>query len=66
VLSDGGTDAERLHDLLVISLRPPVAGVRDGLTTWPRCDAECSLGPGCCYYDCHPSRHSAGQPIIVA
>jgi hypothetical protein len=32
-LSDGGTDAERLHDLLAISLRPPGAGVRDGLIT---------------------------------
>jgi hypothetical protein len=31
------------------------------VTTWPRCDAECSPERG--YY--HPSRHSAGQPIIA-
>jgi DDE superfamily endonuclease len=31
------------------------------VTTWPRCDAECSPQRG--YY--HPSRHSAGQPIIA-
>jgi hypothetical protein len=32
------------------------------VTTWPRCDAECSPCRG---YDYHPSRHSAGQPIIA-
>ena len=32
------------------------------VTTWPRCDAECSSERG--YYN-HPSRHSAGQPIIA-
>jgi hypothetical protein len=32
------------------------------LTTWPRCDAECSPCRGYYY---HPSRHSAGQPIIA-
>src|SRR5215218_7399771 len=31
-------------------------------TTWPRCDAECSPERGYYY---HPSRHSAGQPIIA-
>jgi hypothetical protein len=30
------------------------------VTTWPRCDAECSPSG---YYD--PSRHSAGRPIIA-
>ena len=30
--------------------------------TWPRCDAECSPERGYYY---HPSRHSAGQPIIA-
>ena len=29
---------------------------------WPRCDAEASPGRG--FYD-HPSRHSAGQPIVA-
>jgi hypothetical protein len=32
------------------------------VTTWPRCDAECSPCRGSYY---HPSRHSAGQPIIA-
>jgi hypothetical protein len=34
------------------------------VTTWPRCDAECSPERGYHYYH-HPSRHSAGQPIIA-
>jgi hypothetical protein len=29
---------------------------------WPRCDAEASPGRGFYY---HPSRHSAGQPIVA-
>jgi hypothetical protein len=29
---------------------------------WPRCDAECSPERGFYY---HPSRHSAGQPIVA-
>jgi DDE superfamily endonuclease len=33
------------------------------VTTWPRCDAECSPERGYYYY--HPSRHSAGQPIVA-
>jgi hypothetical protein len=32
------------------------------VTTWPRCDAECSPERGYYY---HPSRHSSGQPIIA-
>jgi hypothetical protein len=32
------------------------------VTTWARCDAECSPGRGFYY---HPSRHSAGQPIVA-
>jgi DDE superfamily endonuclease len=39
---------------------PPVFAV--DVTTWPRCDAECSPERGYYY---HPSRHSAGQPIIA-
>ena len=31
-------------------------------SSWPRCDAECSPERG--YYH-HPSRHSAGQPIVA-
>jgi hypothetical protein len=33
------------------------------VTTWARCDAECSPGTGFYY---HPSRHSAGQPRVAA
>jgi hypothetical protein len=62
-LARGEVDAERLRDLLAGSLPaadPPVFAV--DVTTWPRCDAECSPCRGYYY---HPSRHSAGQPIIA-
>src|ERR687894_168282 len=32
------------------------------VSVWPRCDAEASPGRGYYY---HPSRHSAGQPIVA-
>src|SRR5829696_4044223 len=62
-LARGRIDTERLRDLLVSSLPPtdPLVFAVD-VTTWPRCDAECSPERG--YYN-HPSRHSAGQPIIA-
>jgi hypothetical protein len=64
-LARGRIDAELLRDLLV---RHPLAG--SGATpvyavdtsVWPRCDAECSPERGYYY---HPSRHSAGQPIVA-
>jgi hypothetical protein len=62
-LARGRIDTERLRDLLASHLPdsgPPVFAV--DVTTWPRCDAECSPGRGYYY---HPSRHSAGQPIIA-
>jgi DDE superfamily endonuclease len=62
-LARGEVDAERLRDLLAGSLPvadPPVFAV--DVTTWPRCDAECSPSRGYYY---HPSRHSAGQPIVA-
>jgi hypothetical protein len=62
-LARGDVDAERLRDLLVRVLPaadPPVFAV--DVTTWARCDAECSPERGYYY---HPSRHSAGQPIIA-
>jgi Transposase DDE domain len=62
-LARGEVDAERLRDLLVSVLPaadPPVFAV--DVTTWPRCDAECSPARGYYY---HPSRHSAGQPIVA-
>jgi hypothetical protein len=62
-LAHGRIDAERLRDLLVSSLPPadPLVFAVD-VTTWPRCDAECSPERGLYY---HPSRHSAGQPIVA-
>jgi hypothetical protein len=62
-LARGRIDTERLRDLLASQLAdggPPVFAV--DVTTWPRCDAECSPQRGYYY---HPSRHSAGQPIIA-
>jgi hypothetical protein len=64
-LTHGRIDAEVLRELLA---RHPLAG---GAATpvyavdtslWPRCDAERSPERGYYY---HPSRHSAGQPIVA-
>jgi hypothetical protein len=62
-LACGRIDAERLRDLLASSLpdADPLVFAVD-VTTWPRCDAECSPERGLYY---HPSRHSAGQPIVA-
>jgi hypothetical protein len=62
-LARGRVDTERLRDLLARHLPPadPLVFAVD-VTTWPRCDAECSPERGYYY---HPSRHSAGQPIIA-
>jgi DDE superfamily endonuclease len=63
-LARGRVDAERLRDLLVGCLLPPADPLvfAVDVTTWPRCDAECSPERGYYY---HPSWHSAGQPIIA-
>jgi hypothetical protein len=62
-LTRGRIDVERLRDLLVSSLpdADPLVFAVD-VTAWPRCDAECSPERGYYY---HPSRHSAGQPIVA-
>jgi hypothetical protein len=62
-LASGRINADRLRDLLVATLpdTDPLVFAVD-VTTWPRCDAECSPARGYYY---HPSRHSAGQPIIA-
>jgi DDE superfamily endonuclease len=62
-LASGRIDAERLRELLAGCLQAadPLVFAVD-VTTWPRCDAECSPERGYYY---HPSRHSAGQPIIA-
>jgi hypothetical protein len=62
-LASGRIDADRLRDLLVRFLpdADPLVFAVD-VTSWPRCDAECSPARGYYY---HPSRHSAGQPIVA-
>jgi hypothetical protein len=62
-LASGRINSDRLRDLLVATLpdTDPLVFAVD-VTTWPRCDAECSPARGYYY---HPSRHSAGQPIIA-
>jgi hypothetical protein len=62
-LARGRIDTERLRGLLASALPDvdPLVFAVD-VTTWPRCDAECSPERGYYY---HPSRHSAGQPIIA-
>jgi DDE superfamily endonuclease len=63
-LDRGRIDAEALRNLLV---RDPLEGANspvyavDG-SVWPRCDAQASPERGYYY---HPSRHSAGQPIVA-
>jgi hypothetical protein len=65
-LDRGRIDAEALRRLLA---RHPLAGSETttpvyavDASVWPRCDAECSPERGYYY---HPSRHSAGQPIVA-
>lgn len=66
-LSMGRTHKADLQDLLC---RHPLEGAEPGcppiyavdVSVWPRCDAEASPGRGYYY---HPSRHSAGQPIVA-
>ena len=68
-LSMGRTDEAGLRDLLS---RHPLGGAEPGccppiyavdVSVWPRCDAQTSPQRG--YYYHHPSRHSAGQPIVA-
>jgi len=62
-LARGGIDADMLREVLAAH-RPTdwPADFAVDVTTWARCDAECSPGRGFYY---HPSRHSAGQPIVA-
>jgi DDE superfamily endonuclease len=62
----GRIDEEVLRKLLA---RHPLAGAQGkpsvyavDTSVWPRCDAEASPERGYYY---HPSRHSAGQPIVA-
>jgi hypothetical protein len=64
-LDQGRIDAPTLRGLLA---RHPLAGGEPppvyavDVSVWPRCDAESSPQRGYYY---HPSRHSAGQPIVA-
>lgn len=62
-LSAGEVDVDGLRDLLAAHCpdRWPAVFAVDA-SSWPRCDAETSPGRGFYY---HPSRHSAGQPIVA-
>jgi hypothetical protein len=62
-LSAGRIDADLLRDVLAARRAPdwrPDFAIDASI--WARCDAECSPGRGFYY---HPSRHSAGQPIVA-
>jgi len=65
-LDRGRIDAEALRGLLA---RQPLGGSGStpvyavDVSVWDRCDAESSPQRG--YYYHHPSRHSAGQPIVA-
>jgi hypothetical protein len=62
-LRRGTLDAKALRDALACS--PLVGGepiYAVDVSVWPRCDAEASPERGFYY---HPSRHSAGQPIVA-
>ncbi len=65
-LNRGRIDDEAIRKLLA---RHPLAGTEGEVpvfavdtSVWPRCDAETSPQRGYYY---HPSRHSAGQPIVA-
>src|SRR5829696_8816756 len=62
-LTEGALDEAALQVLLrrhVASDEPTVYAIDQSV--WPRCDAEASPDRGFYY---HPSRHSAGQPIVA-
>src|SRR3982750_905319 len=63
-LDRGRIDAEALRSLFIqypfTGGGPSVYAV--DVSVWPRCDAEASPERGYYY---HPSRHSAGQPIVA-
>jgi hypothetical protein len=64
-LDRGRIDAEALRRLLARHPLPTGSGTpvfAVDMSVWPRCDAESSPERGFYY---HPSRHSAGQPIVA-
>jgi hypothetical protein len=62
-LARGGLNAEALRDAVAAH---PLTGGQSiyavDVSVWPRCDAKASPERGYYY---HPSRHSAGQPIVA-
>jgi DDE superfamily endonuclease len=62
-IAKGDIDAGQVRDVLAAT-RPSgwAPNFAIDATTWARCDAECSPGRGFYY---HPSRHSAGNPIVA-
>ena len=65
----GAIDEEALREVLAHRMSIDEDGEGYGTSVyavdqsiWPRCDAEASPGRGYYY---HPSRHSAGQPIVA-
>ena len=62
-LRRGRLDEGALRDALARRPLPGGAAVYAvDVSVWSRCDAECSPERGFYY---HPSRHSAGQPIVA-
>jgi hypothetical protein len=66
-LSKGGVNENAVRDLLarhsmVHDQQDRTSVYAVDVTSWPRCDAESSPERGYYY---HPSRHSAGQPIVA-
>src|SRR6476620_11755661 len=62
-LASGRIDTQACRDLLTrhpLAEGQPIYAV--DVSVWPRCDAETSPERGFYY---HPSRHSAGQPIVA-
>jgi hypothetical protein len=62
-LAHGAVDANAVRSLLArrpLAAEPRIYAV--DVSVWPRCDAETSPDRGYYY---HPSRHSAGQPIVA-
>jgi len=62
-LAEGTSDVEALRATLIqYSATDPQPVYAIDVSVWPRCDAEASPERGFYY---HPSRHSAGQPIVA-
>src|SRR5690348_15604130 len=62
-LAHGRIDADALRDALATLPLGGASVYAVDESVWPRCDAETSPERGYYY---HPSRHSAGKPIVAA